>query len=308
MDIQILTNQLIQLFLIICMGYLLYKIKIFSTEVNQKLTKLLLNVSLPAMIVSSVLEQTERPPVDEVLMVFAVAVAMYIILPVISIALVKLMRIPKSQQGLYMFMNTFSNVGFMGFPIISALYGEKGVFYAAIINIIFNLSVFTYGIIMMHYASGEKADLNLKKLLSPGILCSVFAVLVYAFNINLPTPVESAIGTLGSITTPLAMLLIGSTLATMDIKSVFNDGRVYVFSVIKQLVLPIILFFAAKMLIHNEYILGITFIMLLMPIANTALLFATEYGRDEKLAAKTVFITTLMSLITIPLGIWICMR
>lgn len=307
MDLGILTNQLIQLFLVICMGYLLYKINIFNVEVNQKLTKLLLNVSLPAMIVSSVFEQTERPPVNEVLAVFAVAVAMYILLPVVSILLVKVMRIPKQQQGLYMFMNTFSNVGFMGFPIISALYGEKGVFYAAIINIIFNLSVFTYGVIMIHYASGEKAELNIKKLLSPGILCSLFAIVVYALDISLPTAVESAVGTLGGLTTPLAMLLIGSTLATMEIKSVFNDKRVYLFSVIKQLVLPVILFFAAKIFIRNEYILGITYIMLLMPIANTALLFATEYGRDEKLAAKTVFITTLMSLITIPLGIWICM-
>jgi hypothetical protein len=289
------------------MGYLLYKIKIFNTEVNQKLTKLLLNVSMPALIISSVLEQTERPPVNEVLMVFAVAVAMYVVLPIISIILVKLMRVPKEQQGLYMFMNTFSNVGFMGFPIISALYGEKGVFYAAIINIIFNLSVFTYGIIMVHYASGEKANLSWKKLLSPGILCSLFAILVYALNIKLPTPVSDAVSTLGGLTTPLAMLIIGSTLATMDIKSVFNDGRVYVFSIIKQLILPILLFYVAKLLIHNEYILGITFIMLLMPVANTGLLFATEYGRDEKLAAKTVFITTVMSLITIPLGIWICM-
>lgn len=307
MDIGILTNQLIQLFLVICMGYLLYKINIFNLEVNQRLTKLLLNVSLPAMIINSVLEQTERPPVNEVMMVFAVAVAMYVILPIISILLVKIIRIPKEQQGVYMFMNTFSNVGFMGFPIISAIHGETAVFYTAIINIIFNLSVFTYGIIMMHYASGKKADLNIKKLLSPGVICSVLAVVIYALNIHLPSPVESAVGTLGSLTTPLAMLLIGSTLARMDIKSVFNDGRVYVFSVIKQLVLPILLFFAARLLIENDYILGITFIMLLMPVANTALLFATEYHRDEKLAAKAVFITTLMSLITIPLGIWICM-
>lgn len=307
MDIEVLANQLIQLFLIICMGYLLYKVKIFNGHVNQKLTKLLLNVSMPAMILSSVLEQTERPPINEVTTVFVAALAMYIILPFISILLVKIMRIPKEQQGLYMFMHTFSNVGFMGFPIISALYGETAVFYTAIINVMFNLSVFTYGVIMVNYAGGEKASLNAQKLLSPGIIGAALALVIYAANIHLPVPVESAVQTLGSVTTPLAMLMIGSTLAAMDIKEIFNDARVYVFSVIKQIVIPIALFYVARVFISDEFILGIVFIMLLMPVANTGLLFATEYNRDEGLAAKTVFITTLMSLFTIPLGIWICM-
>lgn len=307
MDIGILANQLIQLFIIICLGYLLYKVKIFDVTVNQKLTKLLLNVSMPALILSSVFEQTERPPANEVMTVFAAALAMYIVLPVISILFVKIIRIPKKQQGLYMFMHTFSNVGFMGFPIISALYGATAVFYTAIINIIFNLSVFTYGVIMVNYGGGGQAKLNIKKLLSPGIIGSILALVIYALDISFPSPVESVVGTLGSLTTPLAMLLIGSTLATMDVKSVFNDARVYVFSVLKQTVIPIALFYVARALINDEFILGIVFIMLLMPVANTGLLFATEYGQDEKLAAKTVFITTSMSLVTIPLGIWICM-
>lgn len=307
MDIGILANQLVQLFLIICMGYLLYKVKIFNTEVNGKLTKLLLNVSMPALILSSVLEQTERLPSNEVMTVFAAALAMYLILPFISILLVKVMRTPKSQQGLYMFMNTFSNVGFMGFPVISALYGAVAVFYTAIINVIFNLSVFTYGVIMVNYSGGEKTALNAKKLLSPGILGAAAALLIYVFNIHFPPPIESFVETLGGLTTPLAMLMIGSALATINIKSVFNDVRVYVFSVIKQLVIPVGLFYIVQLFIKNEFILGIIFIMLLMPVANTAVLFATEYGRDEALAAKTVFITTAMSLVTIPLGVWICM-
>ncbi len=307
MDIKILANQLIELFLIICMGYTLYKVKIFNIEVNKKLTKLLLNVSMPALILSSVLEQTERPPSSEVLVVFAAALAMYLILPVISIILVKVIRIPKAQQGLYMFMHTFSNVGFMGFPIINALYGATAVFYTAIINVMFNLSVFTYGVIMVNYAGGEKTSFSVKKLLSPGIIGALLALLIYALNLHFPSPIESFVGTLGDLTTPLAMLMIGSTLAVMDIKSVFNDARVYIFSIIKQLVIPIALFFAARLFIRDEFILGIVFIMLLMPVANTAVLFATEYGRDEGLAAKTVFITTAMSVITIPLGVWICM-
>lgn len=307
MDMNILVNQLIELFLVICMGYLLYKVKIFNKEVNRKITKLLLNVSMPALIINSVLEQTERPPSNEVLVVFIAAIAMHIILPLISILFVKAIRVPKNQQGLYMFMNTFSNIGFMGFPIINALYGSKGVFYTAIINVMFSLSAFTYGVLMINYAGEGEAKFSAKKLLSPGILGALAALLIYAINMHFPSPVENFIGTLGSLTTPLAMLMIGSTLATMEVKTVFNDKRVYLFSVIKQLVIPIALFYIVRIFIHDEFILGIIYIMLLMPVANTGLLFATEYGRDEALAAKTVFITTVMSLITIPLGIWICM-
>ncbi|MCW5336067.1 AEC family transporter, partial [Pseudomonas aeruginosa] len=109
------------------------------------------------------------------------------------------------------------------------------------------------------------------------------------------------------LTTPLAMLLMGATLAAMNVKEIFNDWRVYPYAVIKQLGLPLLMWPLLKWVIKDPFILGITFLLAAMPVANMSVLFATEYHRDEKLAAKNVFITTLLSIITVPMVIYICM-
>lgn len=308
MDIRVIVNQLIVLFIIICLGYALFKVNIMTEEFNKRLTRLLLDVTLPAMILASVLTRTERPEITTALTVFVIAAALYFaVLPLISLVMVKLLGIPKPQRGLYIFMNVFSNIGFMGFPVIDALYGSGAVFYAAVFNLIFNLSIYTIGVPIMRFGTGEKSAFNPKSLLTPGVILSLFALAVYFLDIPCPAIIAGAVDMVGSITSPAAMLLIGATLARMDIREVFTDKRVYPFSLIKQIAVPLILWFPLKWLVHDEFILGISLIMLAMPVANSAALFATEYGGDEMLAAKTVFITTVMSLVTIPLVIQICM-
>ena len=117
---------------------------------------------------------------------------------------------------------------------------------------------------------------------------SVLAIVVYFLNLDFPQDIRSVVSSVGAITTPLAMILIGANLAAMELKSIFNDWHVYVYSVV-------------KLCVPDEFILNIIYILLLMPVANTSVLFATEFGGNEHLAAKTVFITTVMSIVTVPL-------
>ena len=199
-----------------------------------------------------------------------------------------------------MFMNSFSNVGFMGFPIIHAVFGEGAMLDAAIVNLIFNLAVFTFGITMINYGTEQKDKFNIKKLLTPGIFSSVIAIIIYFSGITFPQVLSDTCSMIGEITSPIAMIIMGATLGRMDIKAVFSEWKVYPFTAIKQILIPILFWYVLKLFITDEYILGFMMIMLSMPVANTAVLFATEYKNDENLAAKTVFITTLMSLISIP--------
>ena len=206
-----------------------------------------------------------------------------------------------------MFMNVFSNIGFMGFPMINAIFGADKVFYAAIFNLIFNLCIYSLGAPLMQFGTGRKTKFNAKSLLTPGIILSLIAIAIYFLNIPCHRVLAEGVHMVGSITSPVAMLLIGATLARMDAKSVLCEWRVYPFAVIKQVLIPILLWFPICALVHDELILGITLIMLAMPVANTAVLFATEYDCNEMLAAKNVFITTLLSLLSIPVVIWVCM-
>ena len=151
------------------------------------------------------------------------------------------------------------------------------------------------------------AQFKLKNLLSPGVSISVMSIVVYFMNIPFPQDIRAVVSSVGGITTPLAMILIGATLATMELKSIFSDWHVYFYSLVKQVFVPLLLWPVLKLCISDEFILSVVYILILMPVANTSVLFATEYGGDEKLAAKTVFITTVMSIVTVPLLLMICM-
>lgn len=301
MDIQVILMQMIQLFLVIALGYFLFKIKLLDVDLNKKLTTLLLSVTTPAMIVSSVLSTTVTQGLNDILFVFAVGFAIYLIMPVLGFFVVKVLRIPLPQQGLYIFMTVFSNIGFMGFPVMKAIFGNEAVFFTAIFNMIFNLFVFTAGIMIMNYGTGQKVKLDPRNLLSPGVIASLVALLIYFTGIKLPNVLSSTVTMIGDITTPMAMLLIGSTLANIPLKEVFSELRIYPYTIIKQIIVPIIAYPILNMFIGDPLILGITLIMISMPVANSAVLFATEYEGDVSLAAKTVFMTTLLSVVTIPL-------
>ena len=301
MDIQVILMQMVQLFLMIGLGYFLFKVKILDVELNKRLTTLLLAVTTPALIISSVLSTTEYLPFTDILFVFLVGILVYIVLPILGWILVKIMRIPLPQQGLYIFMTVFSNIGFMGFPVMKAIFGNDAVFYTALFNMLFNLLVFSVGTGIMGYGTGRKMDFNPKDLLSPGVIASLVALVIYMAKIQFPNVISSTITMIGDITTPVAMLIIGSTLANIPLKEVFSELRIYPYTFIKQIIIPALAYPVLRLFIQDPLILGVTLIMISMPVANSAVLFATEYDGDVSLAAKAVFMTTLLSIVTIPL-------
>lgn len=298
MDIKILFSQMTELFIIMFLGYAIFKLKIVDDNFVKKFSKLVLDVTLPAMILSSVLNLDERPMLSDVLTAFAVSgVLFFVVLPVIGILLARLFRVKKEHNGLYIFMHTYSNIGFMGFPVIEAMLGPVALFYAAIFNLMFNVSVFSLGVGLV----SKKTKFSAKVLMTPGIIVAALSVVLYFLNIRLPELIHSTVSSVGSITSPAAMLIVGFTLAKMDLSSVFSDWRIYPWSIIKQLLIPLILFVPFSMIIKDETLLAVAFILSAMPVGNNAVLFATKYDCDSELATRAVFITLIISLITVPL-------
>ena len=306
MDTNVIISQMIILFLILTLGYFIFKIKLVDDNFTKQLSALVIKVTMPALLLSSVLDITERQPLRDVLTSFGIAVALFfIVMPIVGFLLAKLFRVKRNSTGLYVFMATFSNVGFMGFPVISALAGEVGLFYAAIYNLVFNVAVFTLGVwLVNHDKDGESSGFDIKLLMSPGVIAALLAIALYFMNIKLPVLLCDTIRSVGSITSPSAMLIIGCTLAKMDVKTVFSDWRLYPWILIKQIVIPILLWIPLAMIIKNEILLTVTFILFLMPVANNAVLFANTYNGDAELAARSVFLTTLFSLLTVPICVW----
>lgn len=309
MDISIIFSQLMILFSIMALGYILNKIGLMNREFNGQLTKLILNVTTPALILDSVLGEDTTLSNRTVLITFLVSAAMYLLLPVFAKLITLLIRAPKKQRGIYDFMSIYANVGFMGFPLVNAILGPNALLLTAIFNIMFNLSVYSVGplILCSQDPKSQTEKFSLKKILSPGISFSVAAVIFYLCHISLPDSVCTIIKNVGSLTSTLAMLVIGSTLAGIRFKDMFSDWRIYAHMVLRQILLPLALWPLMKLAISDSLLLTVTFIMLIMPVGNTSVLFATEYHQDEALAAKGVFITTVFCIATIPLLVLICL-
>lgn len=300
MNISVVLNQMIQLFLIIGLGYILFKIEILNDFANKNINTLILKVTMPAMILSSVMNENNADP-NLLLQVFIISLIVYALLPIIGLIITKIMNVNQKEKGLYIFMTVFSNVGFMGFPVMKSIFGQESIFYTAIFNMIFNLLVYTLGIILINYGREKKAKINYNDLISPGIIASIIAIIIFLLRIKVPVLIENTCSMIGDMTTPLAMLMIGSTLSNIKISEIFNDLKIYLYTIIKQILVPMISFPILNTFIDNPLVLGITLIILSMPVGNSAVIFSYEYDGDVALAAKGVFITTALSVITIPL-------
>ncbi len=322
-DMSVLISQLVQLFLIMGVGYIAYKVKILNQTVNKHLSTFVLEISMPIMIIDAVLSLNNsiRPGTSTIVTLFVASILFYVVMPIIAFIVVKILaktiNIKKYRQGLYMIMMVFGNVGFMGFPILKAACGENGdlaIFYAAILNIFFNIAFFTYGILTVGYGTEAKVKISLKKFISPGMISSFIGIALYAFGIHYPAEghgnmfteiIEGLFGTVGNLTPPLAMLLVGATLASVAVKEIFSEWRIYIFIFIRQIVLPLLLFPIFKIFIKDSLLSTVLFIEFLMPIANSVLIVANEYDLDSKFASKAIFISTLASIVAIPLILWL---
>lgn len=296
MEIMVIANQLIELFCMMGLGYLLMKINYLDINVNKKISNLVISVTTPALIFASVFKENEASQ-SAVIMMLGIAFLVYLILPVVAMLFNTLLKIPTSQRKLYQFMTVFSNTGFMGYPVVASLYGNTGVFYAAIFNLMFNLFVFTYGIYLMQ----ENRRLDWHSLFTPGIVLSLFAMIAYFVKLSIPMVIVNVCESVGGMTTPLAMLLIGASLSNVSSKEILSDTTIYVYTLLRQFLLPLLFFPLLRLVLHDELIRGVVMMMIAMPVGSISVLFATQYGNDSTLASKNVFVTTLCSLLSIPI-------
>lgn len=303
MEISIIINQMLVLFIVMIIGYIANKKSILDENVNKKVSSLLLNITAPALILSSVVNQDQKGEPALVLNVVIVGIILYMVLPFIGKILNKILKVSKDDENLYEFMTVFSNIGFMGFPVIESIFGSDAVFLVAIINLLFNLFCYSYGVYLI--SENDKLTFDFKELINPGIIVSIIAIVVYITNIEVPIIVKETSSIIGGITTPLAMMLIGSSLSQIPVKEVFSEKRLYPYTFLKQLIIPIIFFLILKQFITSELILGIMIIVSAMPVGTIAIMFCNEYEGNTNLASKTIFITTLCSVVTIPVLVYI---
>jgi len=302
MEFAQILDTIFKLCVAMAAGFGLNKAKVFTDETNASLSGLIIQVTCPALILYSVCKQTEVNP--EVVHLLGLGVALYAVLPLAAIGLTALIRPGQGKHGVYQMLLVFGNVTFMGFPVVQALYGEQAIFYMNIFNIPFTLLIFTYGIVLLR----EKGDspqtmIRAKDILSPGFLSGLLSLVIYFAQIPVPALVVNALGFVGGVTTPLSMMVIGSMIAGFSFREVFQERKLFLLSGIKLLLFPALGFVVANMLLKNPMLSGVVIISLGMPSASLCAMVSRRYGNtlQANTAAIGVFVTTLLSIVTIPL-------
>ncbi len=298
MDIMVVINQMIILFLIMMIGYTAVKVGFVDLDFQKKLSNFILQVTMPLLMLSSVWEADNKEAGQKLFQIFLIAVILYIFLPVIGILTGRLLKVPKNQRDTYTFLMVFSNMGFMGFPVVNSIFGPDAMIYAIIFNMVFNLVQFSYGITLY---SGQKMTLNPKTFLSPAVAASGLSILMFLTGVHVRGPVAEAFKSVGGMTTPLAMLVIGISLAGIPLREVFTEKKLYLFTLLRQLIIPAVSYFLLKLFIQDPMILGVSVIIIAMPCATMAVMMANTYNRNIGLSTRAVFLTTLASVITIPI-------
>ena len=299
MDTQIVWNVMLELVIIMVIGYGLAFFKLLDKSFSDKLSWLVVNISMPMLIIASVLGKEGN--LKDVLIYLGYGTAFYIVSMPIAYICCKLLFVRKKNMGTYQFMLIFSNCSFMGYPIAAAVLGSDSIFYMSIFNIPFNILAFSYGIFLLASGGEKGTGFNPAKLINPGIISSILAVIIYAFGIDFPTFIGNTFSSVGGLTTPLSMLVLGVSLAQLPVSELFNEIRLYPISIIRLVGLPILTYYVMRIFTGDPMMLGVATVTAGMPVASMTVMLTTLYGGNVKLASVGVFITTVLSVVSVPL-------
>ncbi len=300
MDIMVVFQTMLKLFLLLVLGFVLFKCHIFDEYTNKKISALIVNVSSPMLIISSI-AGVEGNDKSIVFLMIGTGILMYIGFIILGKIINRIFPFPKKDWPVYECMVVFANTGFMGYPVLLDVFGQEAVFYASLIHMAFNFFVYTYAIMCLTKSDDSEFKLNFKQLLTPGIVLIFIGILIYLFDIQLPSVLMDTINSVGSLTAPLSMMMIGSSLAVYPIKDSFTDCRSYVFAFVRLIIVPFVTMIICRLLHINPYYANITIITNAMPVGSMVLMLATQYNANVKIVTRNIVVSTLLSVITIPI-------
>ena len=296
-ELQIVGGSVLTLFLMMAVGFILGKKRMLSNETLSQMSKVLLCIAVPCIMVDTFLaEKCNKETVQGLLIAGAALVGTY----VLNMVLVQLVyrKAEPDDRGVLRFATIYGNTGFMGFPLIQAALGDVGMLPTVVSLAVFTISSWTHGQCLIGGRKGMSAK---KAILNPGVLGSIISVVLFALRIKLPEPISDAVGFLGSLNTPLAMVIIGGQMAAVNFRELFGDRRVYTVSMLKLIVVPVVTMLVLLPFGVDSVIYMAVVILSACPVAGVTSLFSQLNGKNTSLAARLVTVTTIFCIITLPL-------
>ena len=319
--------QMAVMLLIACIGYAAERFGVVDGRVRSDLARLLLDVTLPCMVLASAAKIDPAVSQGFLGWAFVLAALQFFLLLGCGALCNALLRTPVHERPLYLFMSVATNSGFIGLPVIAAIYGQGTVVVSSIFIAVMSLFVYSVGFAMLEgprqtgLSDGAEAESsakaphagNLRALLAgarwkavfnPSMAASVVAVAMILTGASFPPVIQESLDLAGSVTSPIAMMIVGGAMATSNLRAVAGEVRLYPFILVRQLIAPTVLYFALRSVVPDPVLAGVFAMMFVMPVGSMAASFAERFGRDPVLPAKGTVLSTLASFVIVPLLVY----
>jgi malate permease and related proteins len=294
---KIILIQVTIIFILVCVGYLSSRKGIIDEKIATGLTDILLNISLPALVISSCIRSFDVEVLQNVIIIFFATLVIHLILLVGS--KIFFIKYSKPRRNVLTYCAMFPNVGFMGMPFVLSLYGQSAIIYAAAFMIAFQMFIWTYGVLLFHN-KGSLLQSIISILKMPLFLSVVVGLLIFALSIPVPAVLDSSLSILGAMTTPLAMIIIGHQMTRMKLSELIDDKDVYYGSFIRLVIAPLLTWLVMRSFGMDPFIINICVLLQALPTAITISLMPQKYGGETVFATKCLAVTHGFSFFSIP--------
>lgn len=297
-----ILSSLVMIFILIVPGVFFKKKNILTEDQNGAINSIVVNLTWPCLVIDAMQMKLSLQVLKDSAYILVVCLLILAIIFAISFPVAKLIKLPKTKQYLTVFMLLFGNTGFIGIPVIKALYGTDAVFYAAIVELINDILIFTVGILLIQLSAGANLKVGFKQFINPGLIGVIIGLVLFLLNIQLPNLIGGSIEMIGNATTPLTMFCIGFQIGGLKFKEIAGDFQVYAICFVKLLIVPVLTLLVVKLwagdfsMLEKVLIIGFA-----MPVGAVASIFSQQYKGEAAFATKSVLLSTVLSLITIPI-------
>lgn len=290
--------------ILICLGILTMKVKIFDSHSLEAVSKLVIQVSLPSYIFINAISSATRQSLIDSLIVVPIAIILYVLFIIVSAIIEKVFRLQNNRKKVFRASLIFGNIGFMGIPLVTALYPDTALLYVSVFTIVDQVIFWTYGVLLTQPVTDSRQRIspaNLKNLLSPPLLAIVLAIIFIMTGIHIPEVLSSALAAIGNTSMPLALVYIGGVLCTSDIRPVLKCGELYAGIIIKMIILPVACYLLMTSMGITGDMAGTLAFIIALPGIEMVPMLAKANGSDGDYAVCAIMITTMACLVTLPI-------
>ncbi|MDT8401506.1 MAG: AEC family transporter [Bacteroidales bacterium] len=315
MQQSIILEQISYLAVLVIIGVIASKIGIIKEGARDALVKIIFNITLPLLLFTNFSKLEMSPEIlRNSYILIIISLVMILVMLLIAYFFTFSFRMKHEQKSVFVPHNAFGNVLYFGFPVVSALFGEMGLFYASIYAFVSIMLLWTVGIYLIARKGGMSLSKSMKNMINPNSVAIMAGFALFLLNIKIPGFLLKPFVSLGGTTIYLSMLYIGALLGLMKVKGVFTNKFVYLTSFNKTLLFPFLFILGFAALNRNilggidPLIVSVVVVESAMPCMANIVIIAKMYEVDDHLATANVFVSTIMSIITLPFIYWVMTR